>query len=855
MKKIKKSYMAFAALLLAGAAVSLILVINRGAPSSDVASLKQQPLLEQASEEAPKLNTPFTVSNMQAVAQNEHLVLFINKETTEVALVDRQTGQTWYSNPIDSESDTLASPYEKNVLKSQLVLQYFDRQGNSYLFNSYEKSVAGGTFTLAYLEDGIRIIYTLGDASNGMDALPKYISKTRFEEKILSRLPEGTARYVQARYMEMKDRPGIMERLDQQVEKQLVLNKMLAAFLEAGYTEEDLAFDLAENGGGDGNQAEKPLFQVPLEYRLDGEELVVSIPFGEVTEGQSYIVRSIEVLPFFGAANTNQQGYMFVPDGSGSLIYLNNGKIKEEQYVQYVYGDDVNNNSRRRTMVNEAARMPVFGLKTEDGAYVAQITASEGISSISASISGVKNSYNNVFSTFHLRGEDWLELYTGNMYQDIKVLSEERHKGTGEIRYTMLTGKEASYIGMAKAYQKQLVEAGVLRKLEQANVPFYLDILGSYDHHAAFLGIPYKGISAMTTYKQAESIVEQLTASEVESIQLRYIGWFNEGIRHTTPSRIKLDSQVGSKQELKQLAQVVQQKGGKLYPDVAFNVMYEDDLAFTPSRDAARFVTREVVQQAPYNLSLNRMANYLGTYYILSPAKLEYFAKSFNKDYEKLELDGLALRDLGNVLASDYRVSRVIHRDTSKQLITQTLQKFDESYDLMVVGGHAYAWRYASHLIDVPFSASRFNVTDEVVPFYQMVLHGYLPYAGEAVNLSDEQSIDAAILQSIELGAYPHFTLTHKNSGELKFTHHTQYYSTEADRWIKEAARMYKDVKQTLAQVSNAEMIDRIVHRDKVVEVKYDNGISIIVNYNDEPVVVNGKTIDAKAYKVGGGRE
>src|SRR5690606_11939363 len=157
--------------------------------------------------------------------------------------------------------------------------------------------------------------------------------------------------YVRARYMEMKNQPGMMERLDLQVEKQLVLNKMVAAFLEAGYTEEDLAFDNAENGVGEGSGTEKPLFTVPIEYRLVEDELVVSVPFSEVTEGKEYIVRSIDVLPFFGAAGLEEVGYMFVPDGSGSLIYLNNGKVKEEQYVQYIYGDDVNNNSRRRNMV------------------------------------------------------------------------------------------------------------------------------------------------------------------------------------------------------------------------------------------------------------------------------------------------------------------------------------------------------------------------------------------------------------------------------------------------------------------------------------------------------------------------
>lgn len=854
MKKTKKLRLAITTLLLAGVVVGLILFINRGAPSTDVTALKKPQQLEAAIEKEEPIQVSTNIANMKAVAQTDELTLYLNEKTAEIAVVDLSSGDTWYSNPQHIEEDTIASPYEKNLLRSQLILQYFDRRGNSFTFNSYEKSVANETFRIEKLQNGVRVIYTLGDVSKGVNALPKYISKERFETLIIANLPEATGNYVRARYMEMKNQPGMMERLDLQVEKQLVLNKMVAAFLEAGYTEEDLAFDNAENGVGEGSGTEKPLFTVPIEYRLVEDELVVSVPFSEVTEGKEYIVRSIDVLPFFGAAGLEEEGYMFVPDGSGSLIYLNNGKVKEEQYVQYIYGDDVNNNSRRRNMVSEPARMPVFGLKSNTGAWLAQISESDAISSVTASISGMKNAYNNVFTTFYLRGEDWLDLYTGNMYQEIKVLSEERFLGIGEVRYSVLTGNDASYIGMAKRYQQNLVKMGELTKQTEANVPFYLDILGSYNHHAAFLGIPYKGISTMTTYKQAEKIVEELTAGDVGNIHLRYVGWFNDGILHTTPSKISLDHQVGSKKELQQLAAKVAKTGGTLYPDAAFSIAYEDDLAFTPSRDAARFVTREVAQQAPYNLSLNRMANYLGTYYITSTAKLDHFANKFNKDFSKLNLTGLSLRDLGNILSSDYRVSRVIHRETSKQLVKQTLSQFAQEYDLIFVGGHAYAWEYASHLVDVPFSSSRFNITDEDVPFFQIVLHGYLPYAGEAVNIADNQDVDRAILRSIELGAYPHFTLTSENSADLKFTNHTQYYSTQASVWIEEATRMYNEVKAVLELVATAHIEDRIVHQYNVVEVKYDNGVSIIVNYNDKAVTVGGQTIEAENYVLGGVR-
>lgn len=163
---------------------------------------------------------------------------------------------------------------------------------------------------------------------------------------------------------------------------------MTAAFVLAGYSAEDLAQDNAENGIGGESGTSKPNFVIPLEYRLEEGSLVVKIPVGQVKESGQYQIRSLELLNMFGAADQLTDGYMLVPDGSGSLIRLNNGKVKEEQYVQRVYGPDPNDNSYRRGQVSQNARMPVFGMKAGDGAWFAVIEKGDAIASIAADISG-----------------------------------------------------------------------------------------------------------------------------------------------------------------------------------------------------------------------------------------------------------------------------------------------------------------------------------------------------------------------------------------------------------------------------------------------------------------------------------
>lgn len=222
----------------------------------------------------------------------------------------------------------------------------------------------------------------------------------------------------------------------------------------------------------------------------------------------------------------------------------------------------------------------------------------------------------------------------------------------------------------------------------------------------------------MTTYEQATEMAAKLQQDGVNRVQMRYQGWFGGGISHHTPTQVKLDSEVGSRSELQALSTKLEQSGGALFPDVAFQHMYHDDMRFAPSSDAARFVTKETAELYPYNPALNRMDQSKDSYYLLSAAKLPYVVNEFADKYNQLDLGGLSLRDLGQVLTSDYRDSRVIHRETAKNIVKEQLGKLAKSYpNMMISAANSYAWGSAQHVVNAPAGSSRFNITDEEVPF------------------------------------------------------------------------------------------------------------------------------------------
>ena len=466
MKK-KWLYTVLACTVITCMAAGFLIYVNRGAPAVDVAAYRIAAAESTPVGELTLLNDSTDgVAGMDLVAETAALALYYHPETTEVAVRDKRSDTVWYSNPSDRMEDGIASPFEKEVLSSQLTLTFRDAIGTLETYPNYTWSVMNGNYTAESLDNGIRVTYTLGDVSLGIDALPKYISQDRLQEKVISKLDESLARYVQARYYPMKDNPAMLERLDDQIKKELVL-KNAGAFEQAGYTAEDLAVDNEAGGGAAASASSKPQFKIPLEYRLEEDSLVVTIPLDQVTESESHRLRSVELLRYFGAAGSKDQGYMLVPDGSGSLIKLNNGKVKEEQYVQRIYGTDPNNNSGSRGQVAEQARMPVFGMKNGDRGWFAVIEEGDAIASVSADIGGKQNSYNHVFSSFAVRGEDMLELYTGSTVQEIQLLNDKLYSGNLAVRYSFLSGDEANYSGMARLYQQTLVEDNQLTPLEE----------------------------------------------------------------------------------------------------------------------------------------------------------------------------------------------------------------------------------------------------------------------------------------------------------------------------------------------------------------------------------------------------
>ncbi|WOC31539.1 MULTISPECIES: DUF5696 domain-containing protein [Caproicibacterium] len=808
-----------------------------------------------AAKEFEAQGTDPRVKDMEIAAQNDTLMLFINPKTTEVAVLDKRTGKVWYTNPPGLGSGGNAH----DTLASQIDLGYFDSNRNTEQYCTYTDSVQKKQFKIQSVDNGIKVTYTIGTVSVQTDSIPKVLTKERLEQILAKVSTEDYKEAMQDNYVEDDKKAGQMDFLESAKESDIIVGKILKGFQEAGYTSKDLAQD--NRRAGVKTSSEASYFVIPLVYQLQGDQLSVSVPTKEIVEKGANKLLYIEPLAYFAAGSTKDQGYLFVPSGCGGIINFNNGANggkSSSTYMQQIYGDDPAAGKDVRTEVTEAARMPVFGIRKNGDAVFAYLNQGAGTASVVADVSGQACPYNTVHPRFTLRTTDKIQTTQADGTSgEMNIVDNALYHGDINIRYCFLTRKDADYSGMARYYRNILTQSGVLKPLSKTeDVPFYLDIVGAVEKTKYVMGVAYPGIVPMTTYGEAKTIFSELQEQGVKNIQMRYLGWFNRGINNDVPSSVSLVRQLGSKGALQDLDRTLSSKSSRLYLDAAFQQVNGDTGHYQKAKQSARYLDQRSVETALYNRATLSMRNTdtEGSFNVVSPNALPDIVDRFLPKFQKVGVSGLSLRDLGSLLVSDKKKSYPIDRSAAQAIDEAQLKKLQQNRPLEIADANTYAWAYTQNLIDIPADGNGFDLIDQTVPFYEMLIHGSIDYAGEASNLNETQDADAQVRQMMAYGLMPHYLFSYQNGSVLSDTAYQTYYSTDYRTWLDEATANYKKMNAVYAKLRTAKINEFRICQTGVTETVYDNGISVYVNNTASPVTIGSVTVDANGYALGGDR-
>lgn len=529
------------------------------------------------------------------------------------------------------------------------------------------------------------------------------------------------------------------------------LDDMIAVLKETGLSPVELRCD-DELLGLDAPKAASIVFRIALEYRLEGDCLVVTVPMSDIEyptgvvnefgQKETYHLYSINLLEYFGAAGEEAQGYILVPDGSGALINLNSGKAASA-YQQWVYGRD-NSLDPPATLLTktEQVYLPVFGLKNGDRSFFSIIEDGQTMALINASVAGVYDSYNKVYASYvilpkgtaSLRGATSFRVEANATRNQVNVYQPRKPASDIVVRYAFLHGEDSDYSGMARYYQKYLVKTGELDRLDMSGgVPLVLDLVGAIDVRTPVLGAPRDIVVPLTTFRQAASIVDELVDSGIARIDVRYSRWMKGGLRHVLPSGVAVERSLGTKRDLEDLADKLSSMGIGFYPDVSFLRVYRDTWfdGFTWLRDAARMLNRSASRVSGYDTVTGELlTDLISSPYVLSARRLGDLVTSFAREYARYSIPGLSLRDMASQVDSDFRTDEdlLIDRAQSLKIVEEQLRYLsdDVGLGLMASGANDYAIKYCDIVTDVPTGSSGYQILDETVPFSRWCSMGML---------------------------------------------------------------------------------------------------------------------------------
>lgn len=795
--------------------------------------------------EGEQISSSFSDSRlpaMKGIVENEQLRLFINEQTAEIAVANKQNGEIWYSNPPERQTDALSSGVNKEMLSAQVRLDFYNMSGQSSFVNSYTDSVMHEQVGYSLIPNGIAVHYQFGTNQKTHEDLPAKISGERLDN-IKNQLDNTGQRALLIAYREDKDEPGTFIRNDGSLQG-LQLIRALQAFEDAGYTEEDLEYDIAENNL-DQTKPQARIFLITLQYYLDGDSLVVHVPRDTIHYPEEFPISTISVLNYFGAGGLDDEGSLFVPDGSGALIHFNNGKVSYPAYRQEVYGLDLATDPERIYRREEKVRLPVFGMIRDNHAFLAIIEEGDEVAAVNADISGKLNGYNNVYAGFNFISKGDVTLFANEQRRSLPKFQEEPMQTDYTIRYAFLSDEEASYEGMAHYYRNYLIAKGGLpERIAQdssKDVPFYLKLVGAITKKKHFAGIPRQSVEGLTTFEEAEEIIEQLKQRDINHITLQYAGWFNRGLDHDIPKKVKVDRALGGSKALQRFLKYAEQENVQVFPDVAM-LLVNDDKGFRVTKEASRTLSEVPAAIYPLNQATNRRDRDRSPAYVLSPKYLDRYMSAFLDGIERYEFDGISLRDLSNALNSDYRKNEQVDRSQSEQLSLQALETIRNNGLLMMgEGGNAYALPYLSHVTNAPLSHSRFKLSDEAIPFYQMVIRGHISYTGTPYNLSTYTNDKQYILKNLEYGSNVYFEWIYAPNHVVKETEYDYMYSVHYEHWLERATDIYKEVNHVLKLVNNEPLIAHEKLDDGIYKSTFGNGIYIIVDYHAESYSIGGE--------------
>ena len=792
---------------------------------------------------------------------NENLELVFDQLTTQFTLneiKDGKTVRTWKSNPDKAKDDPIAKTTNKDSLFSTLYVT-FTTPGGKKTYNNYTYSIKKLGFTIEQPDDNsIQVNYSIGDIEK-IYKIPYAMTderyeqyKTRFGKVFKNNLSTAYKTIGPSTIDKQKDKDAIIASYPEVLNQDLhilstddTINEyrkldMESLFEEAGYTDEDYEADMslvAEKPDSAG-----PVFNVSVIYRLEGKDFVVEIPYDKIRYRKGYEITQVAPLPMFGAADSTEEGFLFVPEGGGAIIRYNNGKLNQTKYYANLYGWDYGEERKEAVSETEDA-FPVFGATKGDASYICIMEGASSYGGVYADIAGEghDNSFNTVYGEYNVLHAAQYSV-SNKTAQLVYIYESEIPDVTIRQIYRFVDSND--YIDMANAYGDYLrAEKGMDDAQASEEMPVNVELIGAINKKVVKAGVPVDSVVATTTFVQARQILNELSDSGIKDLSIRMTGWANGGVHQKVLTGVHVLNELGGSNEMNSLIVEARSRNVDLYFDGINCFAYDSGLAegFVPFSHAARYATREQIVLSPFDIVIGDLDEWKDRYYLVKPSYAKENASKLINALKEKNAAGVAFRDIGNLLSADYNPADIVTREQVKAMNIETMKEASAAgLKVMIKEGNDYAVPYADRITDMNLTGQAYGIIDEQIPFYQAALHGMKDFTGEPINLSGDYR--TMLLESAEYGAGLNFTFMAENTRVLKDSVYSNYTASGYDFWKGEVIPMIQRYQAEMSGLNRKQIVAH-QHTGDIAETVYDDGTRVYVNYGnaDANVEINSE--------------
>ena len=538
--------------------------------------------------------------------------------------------------------------------------------------------------------------------------------------------------------------------------------------------------------------------------------------------------KSVTVTPDFATARKGEDGYWVMPNNTFGTYRIDDGCVFESWGVF----------------------MPMFGMKTPRSTYCAIVTGMPYSFGVSV------NATNGIYS----QSAVFLAEKDIEQYEDIR------------IDYHFLKGDDADYSGIARRYRKYQLDRGAavpLAEKAKANSALAYAVTNiEVRIRQAWKPAPSPvmeqvtrnepPVKAVVTFDRVRDIVDESVRQGVAGAEFCLVGWNKGGHDGAYPQIFPVEPSLGGEEKLKEAVAYAQSKGYQIVGHSSFRDCY---------MIADTWDSEYVVEKNPDGTLRRGETSWSGgRLYTMCPQRAyERFCPKQCAEMATLGFRGMFYVDV-TTSRPLFPCPDVRHRLNNGQRAVWENNIMRELGETFGGGASEGAYDFCSRTCESvltvqwckPFDPPKNAMVDGYIPLWQLVYHGIIVSTPFRTMINCPANPDRRYaLKLAEFGGRPTFywhswfvTGRPPSMGTWDLEATTDEKMRQGVRWMKEGHDEY--MRRNSLQFAFMDRHEKIA--DGLFRITYSNGAKMYVNYNGEPVVVDGVSIPNMDYVVSPGK-